>query len=493
MRTLFSLLLLAAGLCAQTSTFPAAVDTDSSLFVVGDNVQTSLLVAMAAGDTAAVVKSATGFLPNMIVTVCDVKDTTNKCTSFEHMRVTAVAGPVLSVTRGLDGTVAASHAKDKLVSVAIDRAHYNSVKSALLATETALGTDGTGVNFGAITGLGQNVTFRKQRINSFPSNLVWGQPSGPPVILGADHQLDLLGTGFNGLAAPLSSHVRNGLASGVGLLTTCYNGNNGGGCWGANHNIVSNLTGAVSRMWGEEIDLNTQSAPAPIPASVIGISVVQAGMQQASGRHAAFAAELADLTPHNWGKFKAAFESYNGAAIYGLSLGLAEWVEGSGLLAGLPAPTVGNTSAVYWCTNCNVATPCTAGGAGSYARSTGVAWSCFSTQISSQVIGLYGLTGTTNTAGSIAMSGIGDLLLSSGPTAATVIQSGGSTKFGFTGTGDFQLVGRTIGTLGASANASLTWCADCKNVGDGAVAGAGCVGAGTGSIAIRENALWRCF
>jgi hypothetical protein len=662
---------IAALVFAQTTKYPGAIDNDSSLFVVADNVQSSLTAAMAVGDTTAAVASATGFAANMIITICDTQTNTGKCTAWEHMLVTGVSGNSLTVTRAFAGTIARSHSSGRLVSVLIDAAHQKVLKDAVIAIENALGSNlsnvnsvnaslynfspqqpggtltggivnavnmnpcplgvsggdaghnlyisagagspetvlitggscasgassgtviftpsnthsgawtiasasgglqeaicslspggevvvnadltlranvtscgkiavsvskkegsiisgaftilgsnsvinppymnyissgsttignpavsildaGNGINWGGMTS-GRNYTSQILDIGNFPDNLRWGQPSGPPVVFGVDASIDLLGSGFNGLVAPLAAHVRNGTGSGVGLLTTCYNGNNGGGCWGANLNVVGNMTGSAARIWGQENDLNTQSPPAPAPASVIGYSAVMAGMNQATGRHSGFAAELADVPPHNWAKFKAAFESYNGAATYGLSVGLAEWVEGSGTLAGLPAPSAGNTNAVYWCSNCNVATPCTSGGAGAYARSSGASWACFSTGVSSQSIGFFGLTGTTNTSGAIAMSGNGDLLISAGSGAATVLQAGGSTKFGFSGLGDIQLVGRNLASLGASANASLTWCTDCKNVGDGATVAAGCVGSGTGAVAIRENGLWRCF
>lgn len=139
MKKLALILLVSTAARAQTSRFPGTIDNDSSLFVVADNVQSSLNVAMQITDTTAVVASSTGFAPNMIATICDTQTTTGKCTAWEHMLVTAVAGNVLTVTRGIAGTSPLTHAAGKLVSALIDAAHQASLKSAVIAIETALG------------------------------------------------------------------------------------------------------------------------------------------------------------------------------------------------------------------------------------------------------------------------------------------------------------------------------------------------------------------
>lgn len=139
------LLIPVTALCAiaQTSNYPGALDTNTSLFVTGDNVQSTLAQAMAAGDNVAFVRSGTGFVANMIITICDVTapvtPTLTKCTSWEHMLVTNVTGQALTVTRGFAGTSAVSHLSGAVVSVAIDSAHQSSLKSAVIAIETALG------------------------------------------------------------------------------------------------------------------------------------------------------------------------------------------------------------------------------------------------------------------------------------------------------------------------------------------------------------------
>jgi hypothetical protein len=137
---------LAAGMaCAQTTRYPGALDSDSSLFVVSDNVQTTLTSAMSTSDTAAVVASGTGFTANMIATICDTQTNTGKCTAWEHMLVTSATGNVLTVTRGFAGTAARSHTSGRLVSVLIDSAHQKVLKDSVIAIQTALGPNLTNV------------------------------------------------------------------------------------------------------------------------------------------------------------------------------------------------------------------------------------------------------------------------------------------------------------------------------------------------------------
>jgi hypothetical protein len=132
---------LALLVLAQTSNYPAALDTASTLYLTADNVQTSLTSPMLSTDTVAIVASSTGFTANMIATICDSVSPSNStlCTEWEHMLVTNVAGNVLTVTRGVAGTTAVAHASGKYVSVLIDAAHQQVLKSAILSIESALG------------------------------------------------------------------------------------------------------------------------------------------------------------------------------------------------------------------------------------------------------------------------------------------------------------------------------------------------------------------
>jgi hypothetical protein len=140
MRKLLFVITLASALFGQ-SNYPGSLDTDASLYVTADNVQTTLTSPMQASDSVAIVQSSAGFAANMIATVCDAAASNNssRCTLWEHMLVTNVAGNVLTVTRGVAGTTALAHSAGKFVSVLIDAAHQKSLKSAVIALETALG------------------------------------------------------------------------------------------------------------------------------------------------------------------------------------------------------------------------------------------------------------------------------------------------------------------------------------------------------------------
>lgn len=139
---LLSLILLAGAAFGQTTTFPNAIDTNASLFVTADNVQSTLSTAVVAGDTSLTVASGTGFAANQIATICDVITSTGKCTTYEHMLVTGAVGNVLTVTRGFAGTSARAHSAGKLVSVLIDAAHQKVLKDAVIALETVVGVNG---------------------------------------------------------------------------------------------------------------------------------------------------------------------------------------------------------------------------------------------------------------------------------------------------------------------------------------------------------------
>lgn len=141
MRKALSLLLLLTALCVgQTTNYPGALDTNATLFVTADNIQSQLSAAMLVSGTTATVQSTTGFVANMIATVCDTVTSTGKCTAFEHMLVTAVpTSTTLTVTRGFAGTSARAHASGKLISILIDSAHQTALKAAVIAIETALG------------------------------------------------------------------------------------------------------------------------------------------------------------------------------------------------------------------------------------------------------------------------------------------------------------------------------------------------------------------
>lgn len=129
---------------AQTSNYPGSFDTDASLYVTGDNVQSTLKSAMTAGDNVAVVTDASaGWQLNMLLTVCDSQVSggamKGKCTAWEHMLVTGINGQNLTVTRGAAGTVARAHASGALVSCLIDAAHQQVLADAVKKIEARVG------------------------------------------------------------------------------------------------------------------------------------------------------------------------------------------------------------------------------------------------------------------------------------------------------------------------------------------------------------------
>src|SRR6185369_1668437 len=158
--------IMLAGAClGQSSSYPGSVDTDATLFVAKDNVQTKLNVQMLITDNVAIVASTTGWAANMIATV-----------DSEQMFVTGVSGSnVLQVTRGFAGTAAAAHNAGKNVSNFIDAAYQKVLKSASINIETALGA-----NLGNIGTLSGNNTW--SGTNTF---------SGTLSALGANHTMPL--------------------------------------------------------------------------------------------------------------------------------------------------------------------------------------------------------------------------------------------------------------------------------------------------------------
>lgn len=122
------------------SVYPTALDSDATLYVAHDNIQTKLNLAMSPTDTVMVVASAAGWAANMIASI-----------DSEQMLVTAnPSGNNIAVQRAFAGTAAAAHAPGKLVSNFVDAAYQSSAKSAIIAIETALGTNLSNVGSGPV-------------------------------------------------------------------------------------------------------------------------------------------------------------------------------------------------------------------------------------------------------------------------------------------------------------------------------------------------------
>jgi hypothetical protein len=132
MKRIIVFLLSVASLCGQL-TFPSGVYNP---LLAKDNIQTSLIAPMAVGDNVAVVQSGTGWAPQMVAYICDSSSgSPAKCTSYEVMLVTAVAGNVLTVTRAYGGSTAKTHASGKLVQNAYTSVYTNSAQNEIQAMQ----------------------------------------------------------------------------------------------------------------------------------------------------------------------------------------------------------------------------------------------------------------------------------------------------------------------------------------------------------------------
>lgn len=146
--------LFASALCAQTSPYPGALDTNSTLGVAANRVSTKLSVAMSASDTTIQVASATRIVANVILAI----DATS--TSPEYVWVCSVSGNTLTLGktacpnadgRGADGTTAAIHASGATVAAYPQAWNFNALASGLKATQNALGANLSAIAAGPFT------------------------------------------------------------------------------------------------------------------------------------------------------------------------------------------------------------------------------------------------------------------------------------------------------------------------------------------------------
>lgn len=248
MRNLFLILAAASSLAAQTTTFPTAVDTDASMFVTGDNLQTFLTSPMLATDNVAIVQNSAGFTVNMVATICDstvnVVSGVTKCGSWEHMKITAVNGNILTVARAQAGTAAAAHASGKLVSILIDSAHHKVLKDAVIAIENVLGPNGSNLPTTPLTS-SANYTFAPQTCSSSGACIAGGV-SGLNLIAG-NNTLTMMPVpaGVNGSDTLHRLYVSGGSGTAEGCLITGGSGTAGA----ASGTIILNCANAHSGAW----------------------------------------------------------------------------------------------------------------------------------------------------------------------------------------------------------------------------------------------------
>jgi hypothetical protein len=233
------LILLSFAAFGQTN-YPGALDTDSSLRVTGDNVQSTLSVAMAISDSVAVVASPTGWQPNMIATVCDTSttvgsgtDRATKCTVWENMKVTAVNGNVLTVTRGVDGTSARAHAAGKLIANLVNSGDREAMKDAIIAIETALGP-----NLG-------NIANATPLIAASAYNFTPQQPGGSLIIGNTPITLTPVPSGVNGTDTNHWLYI----SGGTGTAEACKITGGAGTAGSGSGQIIINCAGTHSGAW----------------------------------------------------------------------------------------------------------------------------------------------------------------------------------------------------------------------------------------------------
>ena len=261
---LAALILAAAACLAQTTRYPGALDSDSSLFVVQDNVQTTLSAAMGIGDTAAVVASATGFVPNMVATICDTTTNTGKCTAWEHMLVTAVTGNVLTVTRGQAGTTARTHSSGRLVSILIDSVHQKVLKDAVVAVQTALGPNLSNISGSASGYISSKFLFSPYSCNA-SSVCAQGGASGMSLIAGNNSlTLTPVPNGINGSDSVHFLYVSGGTGTAEACLITGGSGQSGQ----ASGQIILNCPNTHSGAW--TLESTAGGIPEALQASKTG-------------------------------------------------------------------------------------------------------------------------------------------------------------------------------------------------------------------------------
>lgn len=144
--------------------FPGSISTNANLYIAVTGLQTTLAVACTSGDTTLTLTSTTSFPTTGVVTL----DNT------EVVSYTGIAGATITgVTRGADGTTAASHPIGVTVGLTVVAAHHNLIKDEVIAVETILGTTLTNAATPAatVTALVARDASANARINHMTENL----------------------------------------------------------------------------------------------------------------------------------------------------------------------------------------------------------------------------------------------------------------------------------------------------------------------------------
>jgi hypothetical protein len=108
--------------------WPTSVSTNAQLYIAANDKSTALTVAMTNSDTTATVGSTTGFPSTGLISI----DT--EIIAYTGLTATTFTG----LTRGQDGTTAASHLLGASVDHNVVAAHHNVLKDEIIALESSL-------------------------------------------------------------------------------------------------------------------------------------------------------------------------------------------------------------------------------------------------------------------------------------------------------------------------------------------------------------------
>ena len=115
--------------------YPGALDAANSLFLVDNNIGSTLSADITDSQTTIGLVDASSFPSNGFISIKD----------SEIIHYTSISGNTLQgCTRGSDGTSASSASTGDAVDLNIVAIHHNRLKDVLIAIETELGTDPAG-------------------------------------------------------------------------------------------------------------------------------------------------------------------------------------------------------------------------------------------------------------------------------------------------------------------------------------------------------------
>lgn len=111
--------------------YPGRVATNADLIVAVDRQQSTLLLALGAGDTTMTVLDPSRIGADNLLSIDD-----------EIVKTTGPpAGNVVPISRGFDGTVAAAHASGAIIAGLVDAWHHNALVAEVEAIENTLGAN----------------------------------------------------------------------------------------------------------------------------------------------------------------------------------------------------------------------------------------------------------------------------------------------------------------------------------------------------------------